>query len=546
MSYGWEISTTGKHGGLDHVRIRVCMYLCVCMRMYASIYPGIYLSYVFKSVALFVYSSRKISLLCYIIRFSPYRIQLPPEEVLQYVQASAIREHYDFVDGSTTGASQNPGAPGTTQGTEILRPLTWRDVRYQEMLRATKPSPTQGLSAREPTMLANIRSFMNKVVVTTSSIGSSSSTAETSSSKRSKSSFHVMEREPEGEMARGYTEQKDPDPEAALELAPSSSVNMQVETSRTCTRINPWAWVAEHDELSLAMKQGWVLYGFVEAPITFPPSFKWKTNASAGNFTDMATLQQAYTTRKKHKEGQSALRPPSYTDRITCSSQRDSRWMLKIKKYDMCDAICASDHRPVSAAIDILVRDLPSEKERGKDKGKQSEKEGASPAASDTISNGQNVTTGISSALPDSARLIKIRLYNLQIRWSDSLTSAGSESAPIPLSVLRSLSMRSSSIGSKQGSFGSLLSRGSNGSQRLMDVSVGAHTCMVYFPLQNEDPLSEFRKPLLINQALDVGTGAGEGLLTGSHVRYIHTFRLHELKDGVMEIRTLACMERAR
>lgn len=473
------------------------------------------------------------------------RIQLPPQEVLEYIQASALQEHYNFVDQSSAGGRQTSVAV-TKQAAEPLCPLTWRDARYQEMLRTTKPSRPQGIGSREPSMLANIRSFMNKVVVTTSSLGSTSSTAETSYSKRSKSSLHVTDKEREDkEMAEGDTEHKDP--EMGLELAPSTSVDMQVETTRACapTRTHSWAWVAEHDELSLAMKNGWVLYGFVEAPINFPPSFKWKPNASAGNFTDMPTLQDAYTTRKKNKEGQSALRPPSYTDRITCSSQRDSKGMLKIKKYDMCDAICASDHRPVSAAIDIFVRDLPPEKEKGKDNGNEKDKGSASPAASGIGSGGQTLPTGFSSALPETARLINIRLYNLQIRWLDSLTSASSLSAPIPLSVLRFVSMRSSSFGSRQGSFGSILSKGSSNGSLPME-SVAAHTCMVYFPLQNEDPFSEFRKPLLINQALDVGTDPEGGLLTGRHVRYIHTFRLSELKDGVMEIRTLACMARAR
>lgn len=60
--------------------------------------------------------------------------------------------------------------------------------------------------------------------------------------------------------------------------------------SSFCTEDN-WAWVSTHDELARAMKDGSVLFGFVEAPIKFPPSFKWKEGGHAGDFTDMVKLE---------------------------------------------------------------------------------------------------------------------------------------------------------------------------------------------------------------------------------------------------------------
>lgn len=51
-----------------------------------------------------------------------------------------------------------------------------------------------------------------------------------------------------------------------------------------------WGWVRKYDELTSAMKSGAVLYGFIEAPITFPPSFKWKKGCHAADFTDLDLL----------------------------------------------------------------------------------------------------------------------------------------------------------------------------------------------------------------------------------------------------------------
>lgn len=53
---------------------------------------------------------------------------------------------------------------------------------------------------------------------------------------------------------------------------------------------NYWNWVVECDELTLAMEDGAVFSGFIEAPITFPPSFKWRVGGHAGDFKDLATL----------------------------------------------------------------------------------------------------------------------------------------------------------------------------------------------------------------------------------------------------------------
>lgn len=85
------------------------------------------------------------------------------------------------------------------------------------------------------------------------------------------------------------------DPESALSMG-----GVDLEVVSTLERPQrpvdeTWAWVERHDELINAMKEGGALFGFVEAPITFPPSFRWNAKTSAGNFTTLAELQGELT-----------------------------------------------------------------------------------------------------------------------------------------------------------------------------------------------------------------------------------------------------------
>jgi hypothetical protein len=49
------------------------------------------------------------------------------------------------------------------------------------------------------------------------------------------------------------------------------------------------------------------------------------------------------------------LRPPSYTDRVLCHSLPGQGRDLTITKYELCEAMSGSDHRPVAALIDLHV-----------------------------------------------------------------------------------------------------------------------------------------------------------------------------------------------
>ena len=52
----------------------------------------------------------------------------------------------------------------------------------------------------------------------------------------------------------------------------------------------PWGWVLQYDELLREMKEGRVFAGFSEGIITFPPSFRWKPGAGAGEFDHVGTI----------------------------------------------------------------------------------------------------------------------------------------------------------------------------------------------------------------------------------------------------------------
>ncbi|CAH0475761.1 unnamed protein product [Peronospora belbahrii] len=125
-----------------------------------------------------------------------------------------------------------------------------------------------------------------------------------------------------------------------------------------------WDDVLAHDELLTGMRDGQIFYGFREAKIAFPPTFRRVRGAAlnfdAGNWP-MEELMKCYTTVV---EGH-GKRVPSYTDRILFFSQPDMRHRLRCAVYASCEEVSCSDHKPVLAAFQALVnRDfLPIETE---------------------------------------------------------------------------------------------------------------------------------------------------------------------------------------
>lgn len=135
-------------------------------------------------------------------------------------------------------------------------------------------------------------------------------------------------------------------------------------------------------------------------------------------------------------------------------------------------------------------------------------------------------TTKIS--LPKSTRLLKLRIYDLQIVWDGDHVPA---SLPLSLSRLPSASSGSSKASEK--------------------VGPANYNCMIYFPLQNEDPLAPFRKSVLMNQALS-GSKCRNGSSTpavfgGKNMQYIHSFKFTEDEEGgVHEVRSVVAGSSAK
>lgn len=252
-------------------------------------------------------------------------------------------------------------------------------------------------------------------------------------------------------------------------------------------------------------------------------------------------LTEAYSTRKGGKEGKASLRPPSYTDRILCHSQPDSQSFLKIQRYDMCDALTASDHRPVAAAIDITVME-PRKK---------------AVSTIDEDLSGTTASSGAALTLPQYTRLVKIRLYNIQLQWREvgmlhdaQLSSFGDSPRPGSANELvSSSSNKSSSNDGFRSRDNNLYGDGSSCTSHNSTGSMGsavAHTCIIYFPLQSEDPLSHLRKGVLMNQALNIGRNKDGREAAAKHLQSIHSFKFSDLKDGFLEIKSLACIETVR
>lgn len=229
----------------------------------------------------------------------PRRIKLPPETVLQNIQASAIR------DRDAYAAQLSETNTSNSEGEEEIRVVTrtWRDARYEEILELKAPSENQHKRRKAVGVdesLEMISRGLRQVMLPSGLISSSSSSegrgASLTSSSVEASAGISAER---GAGGGKVTKQ----PQGKLEMgkgAKSEGVGMDFAVDSTeqgssvdysDRREGYWEWMTEFDELSMMMRQGLVLCGFIEAPITFPPSFKWKCKAHAGDFTDMDTLK---------------------------------------------------------------------------------------------------------------------------------------------------------------------------------------------------------------------------------------------------------------
>lgn len=91
----------------------------------------------------------------------------------------------------------------------------------------------------------------------------------------------------------------------------------------------------QHDQLSKEMKDGSIFKGFHEAPIHFPPTYKYDVGCDVYDST-------------------SKQRTPSYTDRILYRNRQVDD--IKVIKYSSCSSIKTSDHRPVVGMFQVKLR----------------------------------------------------------------------------------------------------------------------------------------------------------------------------------------------
>ncbi|KAI9914936.1 hypothetical protein PsorP6_008298 [Peronosclerospora sorghi] len=151
----------------------------------------------------------------------------------------------------------------------------------------------------------------------------------------------------------------------------AASVNGSVQSGRDsieCDFVdeNHFVWddVLAHDELRTGMRNGTLFFGFREAKIAFPPTFRrvrGQTLDLDAETWSMEDLRACYTTTVVGH----GRRVPSYTDRILYFSQQDMRHRLRCAAYASCENVTCSDHKPVLAVFQALVnrKVLPIETE---------------------------------------------------------------------------------------------------------------------------------------------------------------------------------------
>ncbi|SCV67135.1 BQ2448_5781 [Microbotryum intermedium] len=107
------------------------------------------------------------------------------------------------------------------------------------------------------------------------------------------------------------------------------------------TEAKEWDMLLRFDQLKIQQKHKLAFADFVEAPITFPPTFKFDVGTST------------YDTSEKQ-------RTPSWTDRILWLSIKDEG--VKCLEYKSCPEVLMSDHKPVTALLEVEVSTVVKEK----------------------------------------------------------------------------------------------------------------------------------------------------------------------------------------
>ena len=131
------------------------------------------------------------------------------------------------------------------------------------------------------------------------------------------------------------------------------------------------------DQLAAEIAAGRTLHGFVEAPIAFPPTYKYSRAQRAVSCAEEKQLLGA----KLPEEGDAAAfgwaphRWPSWCDRIlylgfpsagmsSLPSPRDAEW-CRVRAYAALPLMASSDHRAVVAVVSVPRTPVPGDTVRG-------------------------------------------------------------------------------------------------------------------------------------------------------------------------------------
>lgn len=225
-----------------------------------------------------------------------------------HIQESSLQEKDIFTEGSQFPEADNKHTQGLERGYGLE--LTWRESRYEEILKlgtSYGPEIRESMERRRVmkplgNVLAGVQHVMRihksqspirKLRKAFSGYGSSSESQVQAMSERQRDfSTSLSSKAKDFPEAASIGPASDDEEEEAVEFREAeegSALDLECGQIK-CHPNDKWAWVQRYDELSKMMEQGSAFYGFVEGAITFPPSFKWKENKPAGDFTEMALL----------------------------------------------------------------------------------------------------------------------------------------------------------------------------------------------------------------------------------------------------------------
>ncbi len=117
------------------------------------------------------------------------------------------------------------------------------------------------------------------------------------------------------------------------------------------------------DQLTQQNKAGKTLHGLSEAPITFPPTYKYDTDGKK----DIIFAKEEDGAEDRQSWSWARHRWPSWCDRIFFWNDRGSSSDVNVspQKYTCLPLFATSDHRPVALVATVPLKALPGAGERG-------------------------------------------------------------------------------------------------------------------------------------------------------------------------------------